>query len=293
MSNRTISTGIAHLRIVLVALGLGGAISLGNNLAARGDERIAPAAAMKAEPFPLEDVRLLEGPMRQAMELDRRYLLSLEPDRLLRVFRDSAGLPSTAEPYGGWMAPGHNSRGEFVGHYLSACALMYASTKDAEIKKRAEQVVAGLAQCQEKFGTGFLHTHPDAFTSRCEAPLPFWYQVHKILAGLLDVHLDCGSEQALDVAKKLGDWACRGAGKFSDSQIQTMLDVEHGGINEALANLAARTGDNQVPPTQPAVQPHGGPRSGDETGRCPRRPARQYPDPKVHRRCPAVRADGR
>jgi DUF1680 family protein len=143
------------------------------------------------------------------------------------------------------MAPNHNSRGEFVGHYLSACALMYASTGDVKVKERADQVVAGLAQCQEKRGNGFLHAHPDRFTGRCEAPLPFWYQVHKVLAGLLDTHRYCGNHRALDVAHRLGDWACAGASRFSDSQIQAMLNVEHGGINEALANLAARTGDSK------------------------------------------------
>ena len=77
---------------------------------------------------------------------------TLDPDRLLHVFRIGAGIPSTAKPYGGWMAPGHNSRGEFVGHYLSACAQLYASTGDAEIKEKALRVVAGLARCQERFG---------------------------------------------------------------------------------------------------------------------------------------------
>jgi hypothetical protein len=238
-------TGVAAFGIVVLALRIGGVVGPGCVLAAGGGEKTAPAVKLKAEPFRLQDVRLLDGPLRRAMELDHKYVLSLEPDRLLHVFRINAGLPSAAKPYGGWMAPNHSSRGEFVGHYLSACALLHASTGDAQVKEKAERVVAGLAQCQEKFGTGFLHTYPDRFTGRCEAPLPFWYQVHKVLAGLLDVHLYCGNQQALDVARKLGDWACRGADKFSDSQIQAMLSVEHGGINEALANLSARTGDSK------------------------------------------------
>ncbi len=217
----------------------------GRALAAEIADVASPVVELKAEPFRLQEVRLLDGPFRHAMELDRRYLRSLDPDRLLHVFRVGAGLPSTAKPYGGWMAPTHNSRGEFVGHYLTACALMFASTGDAQLKQNAARVVAGLAECQEKRGTGFLHTHPDKFTDRCEAPLPFWYQIHKLLAGLLDVHLHCGDRQALDVAKRLGDWACAGAEKFPDSQFQTMLNIEHGGINEALANLYARTGDQK------------------------------------------------
>ncbi|MGO9112863.1 MAG: glycoside hydrolase family 127 protein, partial [Thermoguttaceae bacterium] len=206
-------------------------------------EIAAPVAALKAESFRLKDVRLLDGPFKHAMELDHRYLLSLDADRLLHVFRLRAGLPSTAKPYGGWMAPDHVSRGEFVGLYLSACAEMYASTGDEQVKKKGNQVVAGFAECQQTIGTGFLHTHADTFTIRCEAPLPFWYQIHKLMAGLMDMYVLCDNQQALAIAGKLGDWACRSAEKWTDAQIQKMLDLEHGGINEAMANLYALTGD--------------------------------------------------
>ena len=68
---------------------------------------------------------------------------------------------------------------------------------------------------------------------------------HKLLAGLLDVHQHFGNQQALEVARKLGDWIKRGADRLSDAHIQKLLDLEHGGINEALANLYARTGDEK------------------------------------------------
>ncbi len=200
---------------------------------------------LQAEPFPLEQVRLLDGPFRHAMELDRAYLLSLDPDRLLHSFRLNAGLPSTAKPYGGWMTPGRVSCAEFVGHYLSACALMYASTGDERLKEHANRVVTGFAQCQDKLGAGYLHTKPDRFTTHGEAPLGLWYQIHKILAGLLDVYEHCDNAQALDIARRLADWAKTGCDKFSDEQMQKMLAVEHGGINEALANLYALTAEEK------------------------------------------------
>ena len=87
--------------------------------------------AFSAEPFPLSQVRLLDGPFRDAMQRDEIYLLSLDCDRLLYSFRINAGLPTQARPYGGWEAPSGELRGHAVGHYLSACALMYASTGDA------------------------------------------------------------------------------------------------------------------------------------------------------------------
>jgi len=43
--------------------------------------------ALKAHAFALQDVRLLDGPFKQAMMLDQEYLLSLDPDRLLHNFR--------------------------------------------------------------------------------------------------------------------------------------------------------------------------------------------------------------
>jgi uncharacterized protein len=234
---------VAGVAVLLVSLS-GTPPAAKGQVAARGaGSRMTPVVKCAAEPFPLQDVRLLDGPLRHAMELDRDYLLSLDADRLLHVFRVAAGLPSTAQPYGGWMAPNHRSRGEFVGLYLSACAEMYASTGDQRVRDKANQVVAGLAECQERLGNGFLHTHPDTFTSRCVAPLPFWYQIHKVLAGLMEMSVHCSNQQALEVAKKMGDWAKAGAHKWNDSKLQTMLEVEHGGITEALADLAAITGD--------------------------------------------------
>jgi len=212
---------------------------------ATNKDKAAPVVALQAEPFPLQNVRLLEGPFRHAMELDHAYLLSLDPDRLLHSFRLNAGLPSAAKPYGGWMTPGRVSCAEFVGHYLSACAMMYASTGDERLKENANRVVTGFGQCQEKLSTGYLHTKPDNFTTRGEAPLGLWYQIHKILAGLFDVYVYCDNPQALEIARKLGDWAKTGADKLSDDQMQKMLAVEPGGINEAFANLYALTGEKK------------------------------------------------
>src|SRR5690348_3670562 len=88
---------------------------------------VKPVVNAKAEAFPLQDVRLLDGPFREAMLRDGKYLLEIEPDRLLHNFRVTAGLPSSAQPLGGWEAPKSELRGHAVGHYLSGVALMYAS----------------------------------------------------------------------------------------------------------------------------------------------------------------------
>ena len=136
--------------------------------------KVKPAIPMKATAFALEDVRLLDGPFKHAMELDGQYLLALEVDRLLHDFRLNAGLPSSARPLGGWEAPSCELRGHFVGHYLSACAQMYASTGDARFKAKGDAVVAGLAECQAKLGSGYLSAYPESFIDRVERQQPVW-----------------------------------------------------------------------------------------------------------------------
>ena len=203
---------------------------------------------LKAQAFALQDVRLLDGPFKHAMELDRQYLLSLEPDRLLHTFRVNAGLPSAAKPLGGWEEPKCEVRGHFVGHYLTACALMYASTGDERLKEKGNAVVAGLAECQAKMGSGYLSAYPEEFFDRVEAQKPVWapyYTLHKIYAGLIDMYVYCDNQQALEICKKFADWVIARNGKLTDEQMQKMLGNEHGGMNETLANLYGVTGEEK------------------------------------------------
>ena len=207
---------------------------------------MTPKVQFKAQPFPLTQVRLLDGPFKRAMDADRKYLLSLDVDRLLHDFRVNARLPSSAKPLGGWEEPKCELRGHSVGHYLSACALMFASTGDVKIKEKADQVVAGLAACQQAMGNGYLSAFPEEFIDRVVAGKPVWapwYTLHKIHAGLLDAYTLCDNRQALEVAKKTADWIQARMDRLTDPQMQKMLGNEHGGMNDVLAELAAVTGD--------------------------------------------------
>ena len=229
------------------AIALSIAVSLVVSIrAAAADAPGAPKIGFQAQPFELTAVRLLDGPFKHAQELDRQYLLSLDPERLLHVFRVNAGIPSSAQPLGGWEAPNCELRGHFVGHYLSACGLMYASTGDERLKEKAAAVVAGLAMCQDKLKSGYLSAYPESFIDRVEAVKPVWapyYTLHKIYAGLQDVYVYCGNQQALDVCKRFADWVIARNARLTDEQMQAMLGNEHGGMNETLANLYGLTGD--------------------------------------------------
>lgn len=136
--------------------------------------QVRPVFPEKAQAFPLSQVRLLDGPFRDAMQRDEKYLLSLDPERLLHTFRLNAGFPSNARPLGGWEAPMVELRGHSLGHYLSALSLMYASTGNAQLKQRADYIVAELAKRQSNapaagFHAGYLSAFPESFIDRLEA----------------------------------------------------------------------------------------------------------------------------
>jgi len=218
---------------------------------------VKPAVAFAARPFPLEQVRLADGPLKAAQERDRAYLRRVEPDRLLAWFRKEAGLEPKAEAYEGWER--NTIAGHSLGHYLSACAMMVASTGDEALRKKVDTIVDELAACQEANGDGYLAAFPGGRTCFKEVAegkirskgfdlngiwVP-WYTLHKEFAGLLDAYRYCDSEKALAVACRLADWACGVTKHLTDAQWQTMLACEHGGMNEVLAELHAVTGQER------------------------------------------------
>src|SRR5712691_5166905 len=111
---------------------------------------------VKARPLPLSSVRLLAGPLKSAQDLDAKYLLELEPDRMLSYLRQRAGLQSKAMGYGGWDGGGRQLTGHIAGHYLSAVSLMWAATGDARFKERADYIVKELAEIQNGQRDGYI-----------------------------------------------------------------------------------------------------------------------------------------
>jgi DUF1680 family protein len=211
-------------------------------------EMFATGPVPTARPFNLAQVRLLPGPMLDALEVNRRHLMAQDPDRLLHTFRITAGLPTSAAPLGGWEAPDNELRGHYTGHYLSACALMAAQTGDEAVKARGIQVAHELAKCQQALGSGYLSAFPEELFDRLRAGKSAWapfYTIHKIMAGLLDTHTLSGDQQSLDVLKRMARWTAGWVGPLGDEHMARVLEREYGGMNELLYNLSATTGDAQ------------------------------------------------
>jgi len=210
-----------------------------------GHEVVAP----QASPFPMKNVRLQPGAFSSAAEANRKYLKTLPPDRLLHTFRLTAGLPSSAEPLGEWEKPDCELRGHFAGgHYLSACALAFASSGDEELKRNGDLVVTELAKCQAQHKNGYLSAFPTELFDRLRDGVKVWapfYTFHKIMAGHLDMYTLAGNEQALETTEKMAGWVSNWSGPLSDQQMQRVLQEEYGGMGEVLANLYGITGKEQ------------------------------------------------
>ena len=232
---------------------------------------------IQASPVPMEDISL--NPDSIFYDNQQRclsYLLLLDADRMLYNFRRAYGAPTgKTMPPGGWEEPSGLLRGHSTGHYLSALAHAYASTKDARYRRKAEYIVGELHAMQElaqgepaafrtdctpsnavqslwsrtpgNWGKGFLSAYsPDQF-ALLEEYTPYatiwapYYTLHKILAGLIDCYQLLGSQDALSCACGIGGWVFARLSATSGEQRAKMWNMyiagEYGGMNESLSRL--------------------------------------------------------
>ncbi|HYF68292.1 MAG TPA: beta-L-arabinofuranosidase domain-containing protein [Ohtaekwangia sp.] len=219
--------------------------------------KVKPVVPIQAYAFDLRDVRLHQSQFTEARDADIKYLLLLEPDRLLSQFRSNAGLTPKAQKYGGWESDG--LAGHTLGHYLSACAMEYRTSGNEEFLRRVNYIVDELAECQRARKTGYVGAIPkedSVFAEVAKGNIRSrgfdlnglwspWYTIHKVMAGLLDAYLYCDNAKALQIEKGMSDWAGNILKDLSDEQIQKMLLCEYGGMNEVLVNTYAFTGDKK------------------------------------------------
>ena len=210
-----------------------------------------------ANEFPLGDVTLLDGPLKRARDLNITTLLKYDTDRLLAPYLKEAGLTPKAKSFPNW----DGLDGHVGGHYLSALAIN-AATGSEECRTRMEYMISELQRCADanqknhpEWGKGYVGGVPGSdrlwstfkkgdFAAFYGAWVPF-YNIHKMYAGLRDAWLYCGNEQAKQLFLGFCDWAIDLTAGLSDEQMERMLDIEHGGMNEVLADAYAMTGDRK------------------------------------------------
>ena len=197
--------------------------------------------------FPLGDIVLLDGPLKHARDLNIANLLKYDCDRMLAPYRKEAGLAPRKPTYPNW----DGLDGHVGGHYLSALAIN-AATGSEECKKRMEYMVGELQLCLDannRRGEDWSRNYVGGFPNSAKLWSTFrkgdfsvyFYNLHKMFAGLRDAWLYCGNEQAKTLFLKFCDWAVDITSGLSDEQMERMLGNEHGGMDEVLADAFAIT----------------------------------------------------
>ena len=231
----------------------------------------APKAEAQSKLYPrlfdLQEVTLEGSVFKQAMELNDTTLLEYDVDRLLTPFCRQAGIEGWEQQhpnFSNWGSGNFRLDGHVGGHYLSALALAYAASKDEDmrtkLKERMDYMVDIMDECQRVFDNntdglyGYIGGYPDnniwtgiyrgdlGVFNAGRGNVPF-YVMHKIYAGLRDAYVYGGNEKAKECFLKLCDWGVNLISNINDATLQSILDTEHGGINEMYADAYQMTGE--------------------------------------------------
>lgn len=232
-------------------------LTLGTILSAEAQPSHVPSMAEgHLQAFPLKDVQLTDSWIKEREQLNTTYVTSLDADRLLHNFRVTAGIPSNAQPLGGWEAPNIGLRGHFVGHYLSTLAVLVHRYNDPTLTLRLNYMIDELSRCQEKNGKGYLSAFSekdlDVLETRFGGVWAPYYTLHKLLQGLLDAYTLTGNHHAYDMALQMADYIDGRMSRLSPETIQRIMDTraanpgnENGGMNEVLYQLYSLSHDNK------------------------------------------------
>ena len=224
----------------------------------------------------LQNILLADDYLVNAASKENEYLLNLNAKKFLYETYKVANLtPPTSEGYAGWeRSNGNNFRGHAFGHYMSALSQAYSGTGDQAVKEKLlvqiKDAVDGLEECQDNYAklrpnsAGYISSFPESVlngtdggsgpeggnpgTSKADSVLVPYYNLHKILAGLLDISKNVDdketSQKALDIAEKFGEYLDNRISKLSDKG--KLLRIEYGGMNEALYELYNLTGNEKA-----------------------------------------------
>lgn len=192
--------------------------------------------------FALDTVELCEPVLENAFRKEQEYLRSIDCDRLLAGFRETAGLEKKADRYpGGWEDA--EIAGHTLGHYMTALSQLYAATGAKDMEERLTYLLQELSECQAE--SGYLFAAPEDIFDRVERGEPAWvpwYTMHKVIAGLLSAYQLGKHPQALEIAVKLGMWVQERANGWSEEVRNRVLAVEYGGMNDCMYELYKETG---------------------------------------------------
>jgi len=139
-------------------------------------------------------VKLTGGPLRSQLDRIHASYQSLDENRLLKVYRQRAGLPAPGEDMGGWYDAEGFGPGQVLGQIISGLARLYNATGDPATQAKVQRLVKGFAATVD--ADDYWYPSMKASTA-CAA-----YTLDKMLVGLLDAGQFAGVPAALDIARR-------------------------------------------------------------------------------------------
>src|SRR5258708_30365964 len=151
--------------------------------------------------FAYSDVKLHDGPIKRQFEENHSVFLNLDDDKMLKVFRQVAGLPTLGEDMGGWYdLTGFSLErtdfhgfiaGHSFGQYLSGLARAYAVSGSEPTRVKVNELVKGYAETLDPKAQFFVGYRLPAYT------------YDKLSCGLIDAHEFAHDPMAMNVHEKL------------------------------------------------------------------------------------------
>lgn len=251
-----------------------GEVSMGKISTVSAAEYSVMTEEERLEDSGISPVALTDAYLVNAAEKENDYLTEqLSAKKLLYQFYVTSGLtPPTQDYYQGWERPSgsRNFRGHTLGHYMSALAQAYSGTSDVEQKaallQQIKDAVEGLRECQDAYGqshpgsAGYVSAFAesaldakDGTGTTTDTVLVPWYNLHKVLAGLLDIYTYVDdttiqinnkalAAEALEIAEKFSEYVYMRCSRLENNE--KLLAAEYGGMNEALYEIYDITGNN-------------------------------------------------
>lgn len=138
--------------------------------------------------FPYGAVQLTGGPMKAQYDHVHAHYLALDNDRVLKVFRQRAGLPAPGPDMGGWYDVDGFVPGLTLGQYISGLARIGATTGDPAVHAKVAALVKGYGE--------FIRTTKNPYAGPKAQAQWAAYVADKYVVGLLDAYRLSGVEEA-------------------------------------------------------------------------------------------------
>lgn len=198
-----------------------------------------------------ESARLLPGLFKEREDVDRAYLMELKTESLLQNFYLEAAVRidrDLEDMHLGWESPACQLRGHFLGHWLSAAAVLSVQNNDRELKAKLDIVIDELEKCQRLNGGEWIGSIPEKYFEKLAADEYIWspqYTMHKTLLGLYHCALYAGSEKAAGIMSRAADWYMRWTEEMQTRSPHAIYSGEEGGMLEVWAGMYRLTGEEK------------------------------------------------